>query len=219
MQSKFMPAAQPWTSPTKIVGPQIGGAHIAVTYERGQEIYAQGGSADKCYRVSTGAVRVCRILSNGGRQVVSFHVAGEMFGFEAGSQHRYFAEALALTRIVAFEQGLAQQRHLPELLALALEAMERAQEHLLLIGRQSAIERVATFLLDLCERLGGTRQFRLAMSRQDIADYLALTIETVSRAMSELKEQSIISLRHARMVDIRKPDALRSLCGHVAGLS
>ncbi|MGY5809865.1 helix-turn-helix domain-containing protein [Rhizobium sp. LEGMi198b] len=218
MHPKLMPAAQTSITPAKIVGPQIPGAHLVVTYERGQEIYAQGGNVEKCYQVSAGAVRTCRILPNGGRQVVSFHVAGEMFGLEAGAQHRYFAEALALTRIVAFEQGPAQH-HLPELLAFALEAMERAQEHLLLIGRQSAIERVAVFLLDLCERLGGTRQFRLAMSRQDIADYLALTIETVSRAMSELKEQSIISLRHARMVDIRKPEALRSLSGHVARLS
>ncbi|RVN63665.1 transcriptional regulator, partial [Sinorhizobium meliloti] len=75
-----------------------------------------------------------------------------------------------------------------------------------------AVERIAAFLVDLCERQGGGRQLRLPMSRQDIADYLGLTIETVSRVVTKLKERSLIALRDARTIDIMKPDALRSLC-------
>ncbi|RVJ49050.1 helix-turn-helix domain-containing protein, partial [Sinorhizobium meliloti] len=99
-----------------------------------------------------------------------------------------------------------------ELLALALTGMARAQQHLLVIGRQSAVERIAAFLVDLCERQGGGRQLCLPMSRQDIADYLGLTIETVSRAVTKLKVRSVIALRDARTIDIVRLEALRSLC-------
>ncbi|MDX0451838.1 helix-turn-helix domain-containing protein, partial [Sinorhizobium medicae] len=88
----------------------------------------------------------------------------------------------------------------------------RAQQHLLVIGRQCAVERIAAFLVDLSERQGGGRQLRLPMSRQDIADYLGLTIETVSRVVTKLKERSVIVLRDARTIDIVRMDALRLLC-------
>ncbi|WP_432761562.1 helix-turn-helix domain-containing protein [Rhizobium calliandrae] len=218
MHANVKPAVPSCAMPAKIVRAQIPRVHSIVTCQRGEQIYAEGDATDKCFQVSAGAVRVSRVFANGGRQVVSFHLAGEMFGFEAGPQHRFFAEAIAETRMAVFERGPVQQ-HLPELLALAVDGMERAQEHLVVIGRQSAIERVALFLTDLSNRLGGTRQLTLAMSRQDIADYLALTIETVSRAITELRERSVIALRHARIVYIMNPDALRSLCGDAASPS
>ncbi len=171
----------------------------------------RGDLNDKCYQVSTGAVRIYRLLSDGRRQVVSFHLPGEMFGFEAGSNHSFFAEAITETTLAIFGRRNMQERS-RELLALALTGMARAQQHLLVIGRQCAVERIAAFLVDLCERQGGGRQLRLPMSRQDIADYLGLTIETVSRVVTKLKERSLIALRDARTIDIMKPEALRSLC-------
>ncbi|APO70226.1 nitrogen fixation transcriptional regulator FixK (plasmid) [Rhizobium gallicum] len=215
MYATFKPAVQSFVMPENVARAQFPGAHLVVTYKGGRVIYAEGDSVDKCYQVCVGAVRVYGLISDGRRQVVSFHLAGETFGFEATSKHRFFAEAIAETRIIAFARR-PMQEHSPELLALALDGMKRAQEHLLVIGRQCAVERVAAFLMDLSDRLGGVRQIRLPMSRQDIADYLALTIETVSRAMTELKERKVIALRHVRTVDIIKPDALRSLCHQAA---
>ncbi|PTM94202.1 helix-turn-helix domain-containing protein [Mycoplana dimorpha] len=190
---------------------RIPGPHLVATYKAGKEIYAEGDNVDKCYQVVVGAVRVCRLLADGRRQVVSFHLAGEMFGFEAGNKHRFFAEAITETRLGVFGRR-PMQEHSRELLDLALLGMARAQEHLLVIGRQCAVERMAAFLMDLSGRLGGLRQVKLPMSRQDIADYLGLTIETVSRVMTKLRERSVIALHDARTIEIRKPDALRQLC-------
>ncbi|PST20608.1 transcriptional regulator [Mesorhizobium plurifarium] len=190
---------------------QTAGPHLVATYKAGREIYAEGDAIEKCYEVSKGAVRVYRLLSDGRRQVVSFHLPGEMFGFEAGSSHCFFAEAITETTLAVFGRRQMQERS-RDLLALALTGMARAQQHLLVIGRQCAVERIAAFLVDLCERQGGGRQLRLPMSRQDIADYLGLTIETVSRVVTKLKERSVISLTDARTIDIVRPDALRSLC-------
>ncbi|KWV52343.1 transcriptional regulator [Rhizobium altiplani] len=215
MYATFKPAAQNIIMPENVARPQFPGAHLVVTYKRGRVIYAEGDSVDKCYQVCAGAVRVYGLISDGRRQVVSFHLAGETFGFEAASKHRFFAEAIADTRIIVSARHPIQE-HSPELLALALGGMKRAQEHLLVIGRPCAVERVAAFLMDLSNRLGGVRQVRLPMSRQDIADYLALTTESVSRAMTELKERKVIALHHVRTVDIIKPGALRSLCHQAA---
>ena len=98
-----------------------------------------------------------------------------------------------------------------ELLPLALRNLTKAQEHLLVLGRQNAIERVAAFLVDLAERQGGLPQVDLPMSRTDIGDYLGLTIETVSRVFSKLKEAGVIRLPTARTVDIVKWDALSDM--------
>lgn len=195
----------------QLAKPQVSGPHLVATYKAGREIYAEGDLNDKCFQVSTGAVRVYRLLSDGRRQVVSFHLPGEMFGFEAGTDHSFFAEAITDTTLAVFGRRHMQERS-RDLLALALAGMARAQQHLLVIGRQCAVERIAAFLVDLCERQGGGRLLRLPMSRQDIADYLGLTIETVSRVMTKLKARSVIALRDARTVDIMRLDALRSLC-------
>ncbi|WP_026621904.1 CRP/FNR family transcriptional regulator, nitrogen fixation regulation protein (plasmid) [Ensifer sp. WSM1721] len=204
-------AAQPKEHAEDVTLTQIAGPHLVATYRADREIYAEGDLIEKCYQVSTGAVRVYRLLSDGRRQVVSFHFPGEMFGFEAGLSHCFFAEATTETTLAVFGRRQMQERS-RDLLALALTGMARAQQHLLVIGRQCAVERIAAFLVDLCERQGGGRQLRLPMSRQDIADYLGLTIETVSRVVTRLKERSVIVLRDTRTIDIMKPDALHSLC-------
>jgi CRP/FNR family nitrogen fixation transcriptional regulator len=94
---------------------------------------------------------------------------------------------------------------------MALQSLLRAQEHLLVLGRQNAVERVAVFLLEMSERQGGLRQVELPMSRTDIADYLGLTIETVSRALTRLKQRGVIRLPNLRSVDIAKWQALQDM--------
>ncbi|MER8963371.1 MULTISPECIES: cyclic nucleotide-binding domain-containing protein [unclassified Mesorhizobium] len=148
-------------------------------YPAGAEIYAQGEKAGAFYQLKFGGVRVYRLLADGRRQINAFHLAGETFGFEAGTTHHFFAEAINATGVRVFRLAAgADNSH--QLLPMALKGLTRAQEHLLVLGCQSAIERVAAFLVDMVERQGGLQQVELPMSRMDIGDYLGLTIETVS---------------------------------------
>ncbi|MBZ9887696.1 helix-turn-helix domain-containing protein [Mesorhizobium sp. BR1-1-3] len=179
-------------------------------YPAGAEIYAQGEKAGGFYQVEFGAVRVYRLLADGRRQISAFHLAGETFGFEADTTHHFFAEAVNSTGVRVFRLTAgADMSH--QLLPLALKGLTRAQEHLLVLGRQSAIERVAAFLVDLSERQGGLRQVELPMSRMDIGDYLGLTIETVSRIFTRLKDKGVIRLLSLRSIEIVRHDALHAM--------
>ena len=184
----------------------------ALFFAAGCEIYGQGEKAGSLYRVEFGAVRVYRLLADGRRQISAFHLAGETFGFEADSTHHFFAEAIVGTGIHAFCLSVGGADFSRELLPLALRGMTRAQEHLLVLGRQNAIERVAAFLVDMTERQGGLNEVELPMSRQDIGDYLGLTIETVSRIFSRLRGKGIIKLRGLRTVEIAKLATLETMC-------
>lgn len=179
-------------------------------FPAGVEIYAQGEKAGALYQVEFGAVRVYRLLADGRRQISAFHLVGETFGFEADTTHHFFAEAINATgvRVYRTPSGMDMSR---QLLPLALKGLTRAQEHLLVLGRQNAIERVAAFLVEMSERQGGLRQVELPMSRNDIGDYLGLTIETVSRVFTRLKEKGVIRLLSLRSVEILKWDTLLAM--------
>jgi CRP/FNR family nitrogen fixation transcriptional regulator len=180
-------------------------------FPAGSEIYAQGERCGNLYKVEFGAVRVYRLLSDGRRQISAFHLAGETFGFEAEKDHHFFAEAICTTGLRIFRDFSSRSDLAGELLPMALQSLLRAQEHLLVLGRQNAVERVAVFLLEMSERQGGLRQVELPMSRTDIADYLGLTIETVSRALTRLKQRGVIRLPNLRSVDIAKWQALQDM--------
>lgn len=188
--------------------PFTGTAGQPVTcYRAGAEIYAQGQPATHLYQVRFGCVRIHRLLADGRRQISAFHLSGDVFGFETDRTHRFFAEAVGATGVAALRFSSGSEAA-GEVLPLALEALVRAQEHLLVLGRQNAGERVAAFLLDMAERQGGLEYFELPMSRLDIADYLGLTIETVSRIFSRLKEKGVIRLPSLRSVEIVNSQAL-----------
>jgi CRP/FNR family transcriptional regulator, nitrogen fixation regulation protein len=185
--------------------------HRVAFFQPGQEIYGQGEQATALYQVEVGAVRIYRLLADGRRQISAFHLAGEVFGFAADGKHHFFAEAIcnAAIRIHRLPTDLDSSQ---EILPMALQALVRAQEHLLVIGRQNAAERVAAFLLDLSERQGSITRIELAMSRTDIGDYLGLTIETVSRVFSKFREEGYIRLQGARTVEVMDHGALHALC-------
>lgn len=185
--------------------------HQVVFFSPNAEVYGQGEQATALYQVEFGAVRIYRLLSDGRRQISAFHTAGEVFGFEADGHHHFFAEAIGNAAIRIYRQPIDADIA-REILPVALRALIRAQEHLLVIGRQNAAERVAAFLLDLFERQGGLPQVELAMTRTDIGDYLGLTIETVSRVFSKFREKGYIRLQGVRSVELVKPEALRALC-------
>ena len=177
----------------------------------GEEIFAQGAGSGKLYRVEFGAVRLYRLTCDGRRQIVAFYLAGETFGLEAAATRAFFADALVHTGLTvagaAALDGLQK-----ELMTLALKSMIRAQEHLLVISRQSAVERLAAFLLDMMDRQGGLEQIDLPMSRIDIGEYLGMSIETVSRSFSKLRDESVLRLHGARLVEVLSPERLRRLC-------
>lgn len=177
----------------------------------GTEIYAQGERAEGLYMVAFGAVRVYRLLSDGRRQISAFHLAGEVFGFEADGTHHFFAEAIVATGLHAIRPA-AGSDFANAVLPLALAGLVRAQEHLLVLGRQSARERVAAFLLDMAQRQGDLDEIELPMSRTDIGDYLGLTIETVSRVFSKLKETGVIKLPGLRSVVLARRHVLEDMC-------
>jgi CRP/FNR family nitrogen fixation transcriptional regulator len=174
------------------------------------EIYAQGDRSGTLYRIEFGAVRIYRLLADGRRQVVAFHFAGETFGFEADRTRSFFAETMVETGLRTVG-GATNDQPAPDLMTLALRGMIRAQEHLLVVGRQCAVEKLAVFLIDLAERQGDIDQIDLPMTRTDIGDYLSMTIETVSRSFSKLRASGILRLRTSRCVEILKPEALRRL--------
>jgi CRP/FNR family nitrogen fixation transcriptional regulator len=174
----------------------------------GAEIYGQGDVVRDLYQVEFGAVRVCRLLVDGRRQVSAFHLPGEIFGFEVHGTHHLFAEAMIASGIRILHLA-ADAENAREILPLALRGLAMAQEHFLVLGRQTAIERVAAFLVDMAERQGELNQIHLPMLRMDIGDYLGLTIETVSRTFSKLREDGIIRLPNSRSVEILNWKALR----------
>jgi len=202
-----------------IVIPESGTVHVPSTREpaapsffsAGSEIYAQGEEAGCLYKVEFGAVRVYRLLSDGRRQISAFHLAGETFGFETDTIHHFFAEAICATGIRILRTNSRHEDIAAALLPMALQGLVRAQEHLLVLGRQNSVERVAAFLCEMSERQGELRQVELPMSRTDIADYLGMTIETVSRVFSRLKQKGVIRLPSLRSVEIVKWQILEGM--------
>ena len=193
---------------------QIG---LAMSFGRNAEIYAEGETSGYVYKVISGVVRISKLLPDGRRQISAFHLPGEMFGFEANELHHASAEAVVPTKVVAYrwEGVLGAERQsasfLRELLNLTVLGLRHTQDHLLLLGRKNALERLAEFLLEMSARIGGSSVLDLAMPRHDIADYLGLTLETVSRMFAELKEMGAIRLESARRVHLLDKAALKAM--------
>jgi CRP-like cAMP-binding protein len=190
------------------------GAPLA--FKRNAEIYGEHEPADYLYKVVSGAVRTSRLLSDGRRQVGAFYLPGDSFGLENGGMHSFSAEAVSDSKILVIQRSaimaLAARdgQVARELWSVTSRELERVQEHLTVLVK-SAEERVAGFLLELAKRAPGAIQVQLPMSRQDIADYLGLTIETVSRTMTRLEGLSAIELPSARCVVLRDQATLGRL--------
>jgi CRP/FNR family nitrogen fixation transcriptional regulator len=178
------------------------------TFEAGAQIFAQGDAPGRLYQVVTGTVLVSRLLEDGRRQVVAFHLPGEVFGLEARDRHHFTAEAVGMTCV---ESWLPDAASGSALLALALDSLSRVQSHLLILGGQSATGRVAGFLLDIAARQGTPDLADLSMTRTDIADYLGVTMETVSRELARLKAMGLIAIERARRVTLRDRRSLHAL--------
>jgi CRP/FNR family nitrogen fixation transcriptional regulator len=185
-------------------------------FARNVEIYGENEPAEYLYKVISGAVRTYRVLNDGRRQIGAFLLPGDMFGLEAGATHGSSAEAVADSVILVIKRSavVALAERDPEVAremwTLTARELGRAQNHMLLLIR-NAQERIAAFLLEMAARAPGADSVDLPMSRQDIADYLGLTIETVSRTLTQLEAEAAIALPTSRRIVLRNRSALNEL--------
>lgn len=186
------------------------------SYKKDEEIYGEDEPAEYVYQVISGAVRSYKLLSDGRRQIGAFHLPGDVFGLEFGSSHRLAAEAIIDTNVrLVKRRSLEQAASVDVAVARKLWTMtagdlRHAEDHMLL-GRKTAMERVATFLLEMDRRLAVAGMMALPMCRRDIGDYLGLTLETVSRALSQLHSQGVLGFSGARQIVLRNRQRLRSM--------
>jgi CRP/FNR family transcriptional regulator, nitrogen fixation regulation protein len=194
--------------------PTVGSAHSCA---KDEEIFAEGDRAAYVYKVLSGVVRTSKLLSDGRRQIDAFHLSGDIFGIEAGDEYRFCAEAVGDCIGIAYRRSnlgalMVNDTLLAQEMTMGMmRSLVRAQNHMLLLGRKSALEKIATFLLDMAERTADTDALDLPMSRTDIADHLGLTIETVSRSFTQLERQGVIELPSARHVVLANKAALERL--------
>lgn len=206
------------TSPCEPLGAVEAFGHVGVrmVFAGGEEIYAQDEEACMIYVVIRGTVRTTRLLSDGRRQIGDFYYPGDLVGLENGATHRFSAEALGDCEILVVkkstlglygEDGAKLERMM---WAATARELERTQEHLMLLGRKTASEKVASFLLEMARRVRGDL-VQLPMGRQDMADYLGLTIETVSRMVTQLQSAGLVRFDSCRRFQIRNRAGLEDL--------
>jgi len=187
-------------------------------YQRGKEIFGETEPADYVYQIISGAVRSFKLLPDGRRQIGAFHLPGDIFGIETGDAYRLTAEAITDTTVwIANRRSLfgegAEKNISSDVLKLIARSLHHAESHLMLLGRQNAVERLAAFLTEIDERLQSPNIMILPMTRRDIADYLGLTLETVSRSFSMLEHEGILSLpgHHRKEIVLHRRSKLARL--------
>jgi CRP/FNR family transcriptional regulator, nitrogen fixation regulation protein len=187
-----------------------------MTFGPNEEIFGESEPSDYVYKVVSGAVRTYRILTDGRRQIGAFYLPGDIFGLEVGTEHQFSADAIGRTvmRVVRRSALLTlasrDNKVARDLWTFAARELHQTQERMLLLAK-SAQQRLATFLLEMSERLASSDIVQLPMSRQDIGDYLGLTIETVSRTLSQFVAESTIRLPSSRCVVVCNRNALHQL--------
>jgi CRP/FNR family nitrogen fixation transcriptional regulator len=183
-------------------------------FARDAEIYAQDDEVEFIYLLLRGVVRTSRLAPDGRRQVGDFYHPGDVFGLEPGPDHQFSAEALSECEVQVLRRStvraFAGDAELDRAILEATRAeLQRAQEHVMLLGRKTAREKVAAFLKGLAA--GAARDIDLPMGRQDMADYLGLTIETVSRTLTQLQGDRVVEFPSFRRFRVTNWDVLGAL--------
>ena len=216
MIARGTPAAPPVvlraaSSPIELMG-------VSMSFARNAEIYGESEPADYLYKVVSGTVRTYKVLNDGRRQIGAFYFPGDIFGLETGEEHTFSAEAITDSKVLVIKRSTvvslaARDNEVArQLWTLTSRELRRVQDHILLLIK-TAEERVVSFLLEMAARKPGANAVELPMSRQDIADYLGLTIETVSRTLSQLEDTAAIELPSSRRIVLRNRTALCRLNG------
>ena len=187
----------------------------SMSFKKGAEIYGENEPADYVYKLVSGTARSYQILNDGRRQIQGFYFPGDILGLESGAEHAACAEAmsdvtvLVVRRSAIFAAATRDSDVANQLWAYTSRELNHARRHAMLLVK-TAQERVASFLLQLADRFAGNA-VELPMSRQDIADYLGLTIETVSRTLTQFQDDAAIELPSSRRVVLRNRLALNNL--------
>lgn len=186
-------------------------------YSADEAIFWEGDPAGQIFDIVEGVLRVFRVLSDGRRAIVGFVYPGDVFGVSFQNRYLFTAEAVTDVRVRCFSRGrffsLVNESPAlrPQLFALLCDEMSAAQDQMLLLGRKNAEERVVSFLLATHHKSAVGNDIALPMSRLDMADYLGLTMETVSRVMTSLTRRGLIAAGGRHTLTLRRPSALREI--------
>jgi CRP/FNR family nitrogen fixation transcriptional regulator len=209
------PSSKPAFAANGALADELGLVGAKMTYGRDEEIFGEGEPAEYLYKVVSGAVRTCRILDDGRRQVSAFYMPGDFFGLEFAVEHSSSCEAITNATVLVFKRSAVDERAKRDgnvarkLWEITAAELARAQDHVLQLIR-SAEERISSFLLRMATS-NRSAEFELPMCRQDIADHLGLTIETVSRTLTQFTAAGLIGLPSSRHVVLRNRSALARL--------
>jgi CRP/FNR family transcriptional regulator, nitrogen fixation regulation protein len=197
----------------------LDGVGAVITLRRDEPLFRPGDAAEFYFKVLKGAVRSCRVLADGRRHIGEFFLSGDFIGLDAAEHYLFAAEAIIETTVIRYSRrkvdalAAEEPRISQSLVEILRSGLAEARERMLLLGHMTAMERIATFLLNLSERRSDGR-INLPMTRTDIGDYLGLTMETVSRGLSQLKGDGIITQHGmhelaianlAELVELTKP--------------
>jgi CRP-like cAMP-binding protein len=194
----------------------LDGVGAVIALRRDEPLFRPGDRAEFYFKVLKGAVRNCRVLADGRRHIGEFFLAGDFIGLDAAESYAFAAEAIVETTLIRYSRRKVEAMAADEpriglsLVEIMRAGLAAAHERMLLLGHMTAMERIASFLLDLSTRRGDGR-VSLPMTRTDIGDYLGLTMETVSRAFSQLKSGGIITQQGLHELTIAKRAALVEL--------
>jgi CRP/FNR family nitrogen fixation transcriptional regulator len=186
-------------------------------YDKGAEIFWEESATEYVYQVTAGAVRNYKLLSDGRCQITAFYLPGDIFGFDCGARRQTTADAIVGTAVRAVKRRDIEAAAGNDiftsnlLLDITTEDLNHARNQIVLLGRKTAIERVAAFLLEMEQRVPSTYSMPLPMCRRDIGDYLGLTMETVSRALSQFHDQGILEFMGARHIALKNRALLRGM--------
>lgn len=202
---------------------QLNKISTAAKLEAGGTVFYEGDDSTYLFNIVRGSVRLSKLLPDGRRQVTGFLFPGDFLGLSIAGVYPYTAETLAPTELCRFDRTsltrmldrFPKVEH--QLLSLASNELAQAQDHIMVLGRKTASERIATVLLKLVDRIGkrgnGGCDLDLPMTRSDLADYTGLTTETVSRTLSHLKKQGVIVTSGVRDLRIPRLDDLAGYSG------
>ena len=224
MATSAIASAQEWRASSNLSSPlsSLESMSTIARFASGDPIYQSGNPAEFWYRILSGACRKCAYGHDGSRQIVDFLRPGDFFGYDAQNVHSFSAEAIvsgttvaryprrSAERVADFDPQVARR-----IREMAFGSVLRVQSRLLILGRATALEKVSSFLLEMVDRFR-TRPVgpvTLPMSRYDIADYLAMATETVSRALTNLREGGVIRFDNVRCLQIRDRESLENVCG------
>ena len=187
-----------------------------------QTIFLQQGPSRHLYNITKGNIKIYKLLSDGRIQIIGFLYPGDFFGSYKKGKYNYSSEAIGNVRLCVFRQEvldeyLEKNMNLSkELLHITSHELTLAQDRMGVLGKMNANERVAKFILNISDqraRIGWQdNPISLPMTRQDIADYLGLTLETVSREITRFKTSNLIKAMTSKQIFISDREKLTNLC-------